>query len=252
MTAESDFKESMVHAEALAAAMRDAGLRAARAWGRQGAGARVYLADQYVTVSRGGDVSGHYIAPGTRARLTFDQSALYPAERKAFAAALKAYREERAAYLDARAAALEAATAAEAERDGYRMRHRPDPDGLHAHNLRSPEAPDRLLDRPEWYTGFPGLVMLVRAQLLRVQGKPDETLAIFRAVPANVREIRSGDWVTLSPRYAQGHLEQMAGGQGGHVIEAVVPARTVRFAGDDLMEWGYWGPTVVGRVVGKR
>lgn len=247
MTAESDFRESMVHAEALAAAMRDAGLRTAKAWGRQGAGARVYFADQHLTVSRGGDVAGYSIAPGTRARLTFDTGALYPAQRKAFAAALKAYREERAVYLDARAAALEAA--AEAERAGYRMAHRPNPDGVPAHDLRSREAPDGLLDRPDEHTGFPGLVSIVRSQLLRVQGKPDETLTIFRAAPASVREIHRGDWVTLSPLYARDHLELLG---GGHVIQAVVPARTVRYAGDDLMEWGYWGPTVDSKVVAKR
>ena len=44
----------------------------------------------------------------------------------------------------------------------------------------------------------------------------------------------------MSPslRYAKDHA---AGEDGWHIIKATVPARSLRFAGDDLMEWGYWG-----------
>lgn len=244
MTAESDFRESMVHAEALAAAMRDAGLRAARAWGRQGAGARVYFADQYVTVSRGGDVSGHYIAPGTRARLTFDTSVLYPAQRKAFTAALKAYRAQRDAYMarqgEDEEAGYQRALDEEAERLEYRMEYRPSDAGVQAHDLRSSRAPAGLLDRPEEHTRFGGLLRVVVLQLARVQGKPDEKIPVYRMAPAGDREIHPGDWVSLSPDYARGYLERV---EGGRLVGARVPARTVRFGGYDLMEWSYWGPT---------
>lgn len=239
MTREADFKQAMVHAEALAAAMRDAGLRTAKAWGRQGVDVRVYFADQYVSVSRGGDVGGQHIAPGTRRKLTFDVGALYPAQRKAFAAALTAYRAQRDAYLEAQAAAAE---------DSYRMEHRPSQDGVQAHNLRSPEAPPGLLDEPQHYTGFPGLLWQFRGALTRVQGNPDAPLTIFRAAPTSVRTFRRGDWVTLSPGYARDHVALLA--EGGHVLEVTVPARTVRFAGDDLMEWGYWGSDIPGKVRG--
>jgi len=241
---EADFKEAMVHAEALAAAMRDAGLRTAKAWGRQG-DVRVYFLDQYVSVSRGGDVGGQHIAPGTRRRRTFDEGALYPAQRKAFAAALKAYRAQRDAYLEAQAAATEdsyqRATDEEAERLEYRMEYRPSDAGVQSHDLRSSRAPAGLFDRPEEHTRFGGLLRSVMLQLARVQGKPDEKIPVYRMAPAGDREIRAGDWVSLSPEYARGYLERV---EGGRLVSVLVPARAVRFGGYDLMEWSYWGPTV--------
>jgi hypothetical protein len=68
-------------------------------------------------------------------------------------------------------------------------------------------------------------------------------LRIYRALPKSYTTFREGDWVTLSREYAQEHLEGPLDGKG-HIIVAEVPADTLRFAGDDLMEWGYWGPTV--------
>jgi hypothetical protein len=54
--------------------------------------------------------------------------------------------------------------------------------------------------------------------------------------------------VTLSREYAEAHLESNLG-DAGHIIEAEVLADTLRFAGDDLMEWGYWGPSIKGTPV---
>lgn len=44
--------------------------------------------------------------------------------------------------------------------------------------------------------------------------------------------------LTVSRAYAEMHAE----GEGGwHIVSADVPLKDIRWAGDDLMEWGYWG-----------
>jgi hypothetical protein len=62
-------------------------------------------------------------------------------------------------------------------------------------------------------------------------GLPNVT--IYRGVPQDVTEIRPGDWVALSSRYAANH------GGGGHVISKRVPARDVAWAGTDQNEYYY-------------
>jgi len=136
--------------------------------------------------------------------------------------------------------------------DDYRMRHRPPEDGPLAHELgKGDYMPADVLVHPEWYTGFaqylPGFWRTLRA----AQGRRGATLRIYRALPGAHATFREGDWVTLSLAYAKEHLESNVS-EGGHIIAADVPASTLRFAGDDLMEWGYWGPTVAGTPVRRR
>ena len=52
--------------------------------------------------------------------------------------------------------------------------------------------------------------------------------------------------MTLSRTYADMDLEGTPEvEQGGREVRTYrVPASTVRFAGDDLMEWGYFGPAI--------
>jgi hypothetical protein len=142
--------------------------------------------------------------------------------------------------------------------DDYRMRHRPNNDGPRAHELGAGELPgvewsmpEDVMTHPERYTGFrrylPGFWPSLRA----AQHRPKAVLRIYRALPKPHATFREGDWVTLSRDYAQEHLESNLGDEG-HIIEANVPADTLRFAGDDLMEWGYWGPTVEAAPVRRR
>ena len=136
--------------------------------------------------------------------------------------------------------------------DDYRMRHRPPEDGPLAHELgKGDYMPADVLVHPERYTGFspylPGFWRTLRA----AQGRRGAMLRIYRALPQPHTTFREGDWVTLSLAYAKDHLESNVG-EGGHIIAADVPAGTLRFAGDDLMEWGYWGPTVEGTPVRRR
>jgi hypothetical protein len=82
-----DLQQAMVFAELLAATLNKHGLRA-RAWGKQGTGARVYIGRSFLSVSRGGDVSDR-----SRGAATLLESDLYPRERAAYRSAREEYRE---------------------------------------------------------------------------------------------------------------------------------------------------------------
>ena len=137
----------------------------------------------------------------------------------------------------------------------HRMRHRPSEGGPPAHDLVSQDVelpmPDDILSRPERYTGSRGLVREFWSSILKAQGNPNAPITIYRALPATVPAVfENGDWITLSLGYARKHIESNV--PGGQIISAVVPARTVVYAGDDLMEWGYWGSTVKARRTAAR
>jgi hypothetical protein len=128
--------------------------------------------------------------------------------------------------------------------EDYHMRHRPPEDGPLAHELWKGEyVPEDILQHPEWYTGFREYIRGFWPSVRVAQKRPKTMLRIYRALPKPHSTFREGDWVTLSRAYAQVHLDGPLGGEG-HIIMADVPADTLRFAGDDLMEWGYWGPTI--------
>jgi len=130
------------------------------------------------------------------------------------------------------------------EDPGYHMRHRPSADGPLACELGLGEyMPADVMTHPEWYTGFRQYLRGFWPSLRAAQGRPGAMLRMYRALPKPHTTFREGDWVTLSREYAQDHLESNLEGVG-HIIAVDVPAETLRFAGDDLMEWGYWGPTI--------
>lgn len=126
--------------------------------------------------------------------------------------------------------------------------HRPTADGPQAHALLGPEsfAPDDILTRPDYYTGFWRLLTPVWPRIRRAQGQPEALIPIYRALDARYTTFHPGDWVSISSTYADNHR---AGEKGWHTIAVSVPAHTLRWAGDDLMEWGYYGPPVQGRVL---
>ena len=129
--------------------------------------------------------------------------------------------------------------------EDYRMRHRPSEDGPLASDMGTGEyMPKDVLTHPHYYTGFRPFLSEFWPAFLAAQGKPAARLTVYRALPSEHTTFRSGDWVTPSLSYAKMHLESNV--EGGHIVAASVPASTLRFAGDDLMEWGYWGPTVEG------
>lgn len=130
--------------------------------------------------------------------------------------------------------------------DDYRMRHRPSEDGPPAHDLTAETAewsmPKDVYDHPDWYVGDPGSrAARETIRVLRgIRGNPDAEVTIYRGAPEGTG-IRPGDWVTFSPTYAREHgMHADDPSKDMPVHELKVRARDVRFAGDDLNEFGYF------------
>ena len=134
---------------------------------------------------------------------------------------------------------------------GYGEGHMPSDEGPPAHDLLEDGegfAPPDILDNPHYYTAFKSQLRSFWPTILKSQGKPGARIKVYRALPSQYDEFNRGDWVTLSYEYAKDHADRgNVSGDDAHVIEATVPASTVRWDGDDLMEWGYFGPTVTGK-----
>jgi hypothetical protein len=131
--------------------------------------------------------------------------------------------------------------------DDYGSSHQPPDDGAPLHDLIG-QFPDDVYDRPDLYdhTGGTSLADRDSARAIRrYRGKPNDSVTIYRAVPPGVTEIETGNWVTLSEQYALDHSYQF-GDDVGHwpILSASVPAHTIRNGGNDIVEWGYWGPPI--------
>jgi hypothetical protein len=99
-------------------------------------------------------------------------------------------------------------------------------------------------EHPQYYTGTEHPQESIR-QMRRVRGQPERPVTVYRAAPRGIQHINTGDWVTLSGRYAAEHAKHPTDpAQDLPTIKAQVPAHHVRFAGDDLNEYGYYGPSV--------
>lgn len=135
----------------------------------------------------------------------------------------------------------------------YGGQHQPADDGPTADDLLGPDsfAPPDVYENFRFYTGFEDMVRSeVMPVLRKVRGNPDARVVIYRALPPGHTNIESGNWISLSLAYAREHaIQDDDEGNDWPVIAAEVPARTVRWAGDDLIEWGYFGPAVQARVV---
>ena len=77
--------------------------------------------------------------------------------------------------------------------------------------------------------------ILPASYLRQIPWRGEREITVYRAVPKGVTEIRPGDWVALTQRYAAGH------DRGGRVLSKRVPASEVYWAGTDLNEW-FWTP----------
>ena len=81
--------------------------------------------------------------------------------------------------------------------------------------------------------------------LLRAKGRPQASIDIYRSVPQGVRSINTGDWITTSREYAKQHGRHPTDpSQDQQVLWAKVKAEHVRTGGNDIIEWGYSGPTI--------
>ncbi len=126
----------------------------------------------------------------------------------------------------------------------YRMSHQPSDDGPRAFDLTEDgggdwSMPGDVYDKPNLYTGADATVRKeTMEQLERVRGNPDGLVTVYRYAPEG-REFEVGNWVSLSQTYARQHGESNPT-PGGTVQSMQVPAKEVRFAGDDLAEFGWY------------
>lgn len=68
-------------------------------------------------------------------------------------------------------------------------------------------------------------------------------VTVYRAAPRGAKTINTGDWVTLSRSYAKGHSRHPDDkAQDMPVYESRVKAKHVRWPGDSINEFGYFGP----------
>ena len=120
----------------------------------------------------------------------------------------------------------------------YRGSHRPNEDGPPAYNLlKGNLIPNDIYDHPKWYSGDISrdgkVVQETMAVLKKVRGNPNSKITVYRSGP--VRELNPGDWVTISKTYADSHGD---GRWESHSFE--VAAKDIRWAMDDLSEWGFY------------
>jgi 8-oxo-dGTP pyrophosphatase MutT (NUDIX family)/GNAT superfamily N-acetyltransferase len=132
-----------------------------------------------------------------------------------------------------------------ADRGDYGMEHSPHLEGPALHELGH-SYPD-IYDHPEYYGSMherPGRES-ARA-LKRAKGiGPDDQVSIYRAAPHGVTTFNHGDWVTLSPSYAQQHSRHPTDeSRDMPIYKAQVAAKHVHWDENDINEFGYSGPEV--------
>ena len=124
--------------------------------------------------------------------------------------------------------------------DDYGMQHRPSTDYGDASNFEE-NMPD-VFEHPEWYM-FGGDDWYKKAYkeswnaLKKVRNNPEGEITIYRATIGDT--FNEGDWVSPSKAYAEWHNYSNLEGKG-NIIELKVKAKDIRFAGDDLNEFGYF------------
>ena len=125
----------------------------------------------------------------------------------------------------------------------YGIEHRPSADGPPLYDLlEGGLAPRDIYQTPlSWYTGNPEWLGDVSSKIYATRGKPDAQVWVYRAGPTG--ELNPGDWIALSREYGHAHRDSIDP-TTYKTCAFRVHARDVRWAGDDLMEWGYWGPPV--------
>ena len=124
--------------------------------------------------------------------------------------------------------------------DDYGMYHRPSTEYGDASNFEE-NMPD-VFEHPEWY--FYGSDARSKKAytesfnaLKKVRNNPEGEITIYRATIGDT--INEGDWVTPSKTYAEWHNESQFNGEA-NILELKVKAKDIRFAGDDLNEFGYF------------
>ncbi len=132
------------------------------------------------------------------------------------------------------------------------MTHQPFSDGDRLWNLsENGTFPPDVYEHPEWYS-YGDAADQCAAIIRAVRGKPQALVPIYRAVPAGITTINTGDWILIAEAPARVHAMQSENpAHDWPVITAVVWADLVRSGGNDIIEWGYFGPTITATVVDR-
>lgn len=122
----------------------------------------------------------------------------------------------------------------------YKMSHQPDPDGAYSHDLSTTVSD--FYKNPHYYHYGERSDKESVSALMAIRGKPDAEVTIYRAVPAHVKSIDPGNWVSFSRTYATEHGYGNAedGSEDMPVISRKVRARDVRWEGNSVNEFGYF------------
>ena len=128
---------------------------------------------------------------------------------------------------------------AQTKRPDYGYGHSPNEDGVPAFDLTAKVDGEQMIPKDmytQWYgsRGTPEDLQSISA-LKKIKGNPEADITIYRAGPKN--EWNYGDWITLSKKYAETHAE---GNTGFKVFSKVVKAKDLKWAMDDVNEFGYF------------
>lgn len=132
------------------------------------------------------------------------------------------------------------ATPEKKEDDSYMMRHRPNEDGATADNISIGDIamPESFYKKPQDFMNMNDVGMKESFNiLLKIKNKPNASITIYRATTGN--EINNGDWISLSKDYAKEHNRNSLDNKG-NIVKIQVKAKDIRFAGDDIREFGYF------------
>lgn len=93
------------------------------------------------------------------------------------------------------------------------------------------------------YYGHGGDAVSIDKESARIiagfKDKPNAKVKIYRAVPKGVKEIHTGDWITINKNYAKDHGERHLDEAGFDIIEKTVKAKDIATDGNSIHEWGY-------------
>ena len=118
----------------------------------------------------------------------------------------------------------------------YGMSHRPSTDYGDASNFEE-NMPD-VFEHPEWYFNKSEAHNMESLRALRkARNNPEGEIIIYRATIGDT--INEGDWVSPSKKYAEMHNWHSLNDEG-NILELKVKAKDIRFAGDDINEFGYF------------
>lgn len=167
-------------------------------------------------------------------------------------------RAERERYRQGRQARIAEREQEAANRHPYRTQHQPagglaDDDSIRLDELRSNIKGERAgypvyAPGPRFVDDEYGIANRESYNILKaVRGDPDAEVTIYRAVPneESITTINPGDWVTLSPKYAELHALSGYGRSGdepGKILSQKVKVRDIYWDGNDVNEFGFFPP----------